>query len=548
MVQKDCVNQKIVCIGGPTGVGKTALAIQLANLFDGEIVSCDSIAIYKHLNIGSAKPTKDEQQQAKHYMIDIKEPNEEFSVAEYRNMAKKIIDDILSRGKLPIVVGGTGLYMKGLLFPLDLGHTDKSPEIRAKYKEIAEQKGGAYLLEYLKDIDPKSTEKLHDKDINRIIRAIEIFELTGKKKSDYQTKLESEFDYKLIFLNDDRKKLYERIDKRVLKMIDLGLENEVKELVENYNLSRDNQSMSGIGYKEFFDYFEGKIDKKQLIEQIQKNSRHYAKRQITWFKAMPNVCEYNYKDKDAIILDIKKFLHNWFICKSQLIILKWRYMKKDLKNLVIAIDGPAGAGKTTVAKALAGRLEIPYFSTGAMYRALALKCLRSGKNPENKDDAEQIAKSAKLSLKYANGKQSVILDGEDVTDMLYSDQISVGASQISVHKYVREKMVDIQRQVANQQNVIMDGRDIGSVVLPMAKYKFYLDADVNVRAKRRYDELLSKGSQISFEEVLQDMKERDFRDKNRDISPLIVCDDAVVIDSTNLSVEQVVDEFISKIK
>ena len=223
-------------------------------------------------------------------------------------------------------------------------------------------------------------------------------------------------------------------------------------------------------------------------------------------------------------------------------------MKKDLKNLVIAIDGPAGAGKTTVAKALASRLEIPYFSTGAMYRALALKCLRSGKNPENKDDAEQIAKSAKLSLKYANGKQSVILDGEDVTDMLYSDQISVGASQISVHKYVREKMVDIQRQVANQQNVIMDGRDIGSVVLPMAKYKFYLDADVNVRAKRRYDELLSKGSQISFEEVLQDMKERDFRDKNRDISPLIVCDDAVVIDSTNLSVEQVVDEFISKIK
>lgn len=222
-------------------------------------------------------------------------------------------------------------------------------------------------------------------------------------------------------------------------------------------------------------------------------------------------------------------------------------MKKDLKDLVIAIDGPAGAGKTTVAKALSKRLEIPYFSTGAMYRALALKCLRSGKNPENETDAENIAKNSTLSLKYENGKQSVILDGEDVTDMLYSDPISVGASQISVHKFVREKMVDIQRQVANQQNVIMDGRDIGSVVLPMARYKFYLDADVEVRAKRRYDELLSKGSKISFEEVLQDMKERDYRDKNRDISPLIVCDDAVVIDSTNLSVEQVVDEFISKI-
>lgn len=219
-----------------------------------------------------------------------------------------------------------------------------------------------------------------------------------------------------------------------------------------------------------------------------------------------------------------------------------------MNNLVIAIDGPAGAGKTTVAKALAKKLEIPYFSTGAMYRALALKCLRNGKNPENEADAEEIVKCAKLSLKYENGRQAVILDDEDVTDMIYNDQISVGASQISVHKFVREKMVELQRQVANSQSVIMDGRDIGSVVLPMAKYKFYLDADVNVRAKRRYDELISKGSEVSFEEVLEDMKERDYRDKNRDISPLIVCDDAVVIDSTNLSVQQVVEAFLSKIE
>ena len=308
MVQKDCVKPKIVCIGGPTGVGKTSLAIEIANLFDGEIVSCDSIAIYKHLNIGSAKPTQEEQTQAKHYMIDIKEPNEKFSVAEYRNMTKEIIQDILNRGKLPIVVGGTGLYMKGLLFPLDLGHTDKSQEIREKYKKIVNEKGCAYLLEYLKTIDPKSAEKLHDKDINRIIRALEIFELTGKKKSDYQTKLESEFDYKLIFLNDDRKDLYERIDKRVLKMIDLGLEDEVKWLLSEYNLTKENQSMSGIGYKEFFDYFDSKIDKNQLIEQIQLNSRHYAKRQVTWFKAMPNVCEYKYKEKNVILNDIKTFL------------------------------------------------------------------------------------------------------------------------------------------------------------------------------------------------------------------------------------------------
>ena len=241
-------------------------------------------------------------------MIDVKEPTENFSVAEYREYAKKYIDDILSRGKLPIIVGGTGLYMKGLLFPLELGKTDKNEKIREKYKRIAQEKGGAYLLEYLKQIDPKSAEKLHDKDINRIIRAIEIFELTGKKKSDYQTKMESEFDYKLIFLNDKRDVLYERINKRVEKMFDLGLEDEVKNFIKNFGLTRENQSMGGIGYKEFFDYFDSKITFEELIEQIKLNSRHYAKRQITWFKAMKDACEYNCNNQDVIIEDVKKFL------------------------------------------------------------------------------------------------------------------------------------------------------------------------------------------------------------------------------------------------
>ena len=309
MVQKNSLKPKIVCIGGPTSVGKTNLAIKLANLFDGEIISCDSIAIYKYLNIGSAKPTNQEQSLAKHYMIDIKEPFDEYSVAEYRNDTTKIIKDILDRNKLPIIVGGTGLYMKGLLFPLDLGHSKKSTEIREKYQRIVDEKGGEFLLEYLKQIDPISAEKLHAKDINRIIRALEIFELTGKKKSDFKTELISPYDYKLILLNDDRKQLYEKINYRTEKMFEMGLEEEVKNIVQTYNLTKNNQSMSGIGYKEFFDYFDKKISKEELIELIKLNSRHYAKRQLTWFKAMPNVKEYNCHDVEKIIDDVERFLN-----------------------------------------------------------------------------------------------------------------------------------------------------------------------------------------------------------------------------------------------
>ena len=309
MVQENCVKKpKLICIGGPTGVGKTALAIKLAKLFDGEIVSCDSIAIYKHLDIGSAKPTIEEQQQAVHHLIDIKQPNDEFSVAEYRDYAKDIISKIQAKNKLPIVVGGTGLYMKGLLFDMDLGHSERSNEIREKYKKIAEKHGGQYILDYLKTIDPESAEKLHAKDTLRIIRAIEIFELTGKKKSSYQTKFESEYDYLLILLNDDRKALYGRIDERVEKMMQAGLLDEVQSLIKNYHLTKDNQSMSGIGYKEFFDYFGQKISYEELLENIKKNSRHYAKRQLTWFKAMPNVKEYNCRNVDLIVDEVKEFL------------------------------------------------------------------------------------------------------------------------------------------------------------------------------------------------------------------------------------------------
>ena len=301
---------KIICIGGPTGVGKTALAIEIARLFDGEIISCDSIAIYKHLDIGSAKPTKDEQNLAKHYLIDIKEPYENFSCGDYREFAKEKILDILSRGKLPIVVGGTGLYMKTLLFPMELGNAPKSAEIREKYKKLANEQGNEYVYNYLKQIDEESANKLHPKELAKVIRAIEIYELTGVKKSSFKMNYESEFDYMLILLNDERKTLYERINKRVDTMLNNGLESEVKNLIDNYKLSQSNQSMQGIGYKEFFDYFQNKITYDELVDNIKKNSRHYAKRQLTWFKAMPNVDEFKYKDKDLILNKIKTFLED----------------------------------------------------------------------------------------------------------------------------------------------------------------------------------------------------------------------------------------------
>ena len=217
-------------------------------------------------------------------------------------------------------------------------------------------------------------------------------------------------------------------------------------------------------------------------------------------------------------------------------------------KLVIAIDGPAGSGKSTIAKILANKLEIAYISTGSMYRALALKCIKNHLEPTDGNVALKIAQSTSINVEYKNGEQLVFLDGEDVTTKLYTDKVSDYASKISVHKVIREKMVEIQRNIADKQSVVMDGRDIGSVVLPNANFKFYLDANVEIRAQRRYDELVSKGVKTTFEEVLSDMKERDIRDKSREISPLKICDDAIMIDCSHLSVVEVIEKFMSYIK
>lgn len=219
-----------------------------------------------------------------------------------------------------------------------------------------------------------------------------------------------------------------------------------------------------------------------------------------------------------------------------------------MKKLVVAIDGPAGAGKTTIAKELSKRLNIPFFSTGALYRAYALKCVQCGLDATDVQSAKQIALTTQLDVKYIDGNQHVILDGVDVTDKLHGDKISDVASLISAHKVIREHLENLQRNLASTQSIIMDGRDIGSVVLPQADFKFFLDADVHVRAERRYNELLQKGENVTYQNVLQELQERDYRDKTRKISPLVQCKDAIKIDCSSLTIEQVVEKFVEVIQ
>ena len=209
----------------------------------------------------------------------------------------------------------------------------------------------------------------------------------------------------------------------------------------------------------------------------------------------------------------------------------------------IAIDGPAGSGKSTIAKKLASKLGILFLSTGCIYRAMGLKCKNLGLDPKDEISAQKIL-DCKVDVKYIDGSQNVFLDGENVTNQINNEEIGAYASLISQHKCIREKCVEIQRLIASNQSMIVDGRDIGSVVLPMAKYKFYLDADVHERAKRRYKDLTQKGINTTLTEVEEELKQRDYNDIHRKLSPLVLCNDAIRVDSTNLSIDQVVDEFM----
>ena len=290
--------KKIIVICGPTASGKTALGIKIANDIKGEIVSADSMQIYKDMDIGTAKPTKEEQKMAKHYLIDFVSPDERYSVAQYKEDAKNAIREILKKGKRPIVVGGTGLYIDSLIYEIEYPQIEFDENYRKKLEKIARDNEGLQKLYNMAlEIDPDAMKKISSNDKKRIMRVLEIYNATGKTKTEQEIesrKNEPEFEYKVYAINWDRKLLYERIDKRVDIMIEQGLVEEVKNIVKKYN--KFPTAMQGLGYKEVVEYLNGNCTKEEMVEKIKKETRHFAKRQLTWFKKDKNTIWLNGED------------------------------------------------------------------------------------------------------------------------------------------------------------------------------------------------------------------------------------------------------------
>ncbi len=301
--------KKILVIVGPTAVGKTYVSIELAKKFNTEIISADSMQVYKYMDIGTAKVTKEEACGIKHHMIDLVEPDEDFSVSEFQKIAEKHIDEIHNKGKLPIIIGGSGLYLNSLLYDLDFGTVKSDEKVKKYYTDYHKEHGTDKLYELLLNIDPKACEKIHKNNVKRVIRALEVCHITGKKFSDMSTdirKPSNKYDFKIIGLEMDRELLYQRINKRVDIMIENGLIDEVKALLDK-GYTMDLSSMRGIGYKEIVEYLEGKVSLEEAIETLKQNTRHFAKRQFTWFKADKNIQWFditNLNEIDLIIEDI----------------------------------------------------------------------------------------------------------------------------------------------------------------------------------------------------------------------------------------------------
>lgn len=311
------MKKNIVIVAGPTASGKTACGIEIAKRLNGEIISADSMQIYKHMDIGSAKPTLEEMDGIPHHMIDVVSPDEEFSVALFRELSEKYIDDISSRGKLPIIVGGTGLYINSITYPLDFTDVAYDLEYREHLEKLAVEKGNQYIHEMLKDIDYESYERIHPNNTKRVIRALEVYKNTGKPISLYQKESQKrDIDYNVAYigLTMDRTKLYDRINKRVDKMFDMNLIGEVKNLLEmGYN--KNMNSMQGIGYKEVIDYINGLYTLTEVKDIIKQSSRRYAKRQLTWFRRESRIHWVNidmFDSFEAVIQNIIGYIEGYF--------------------------------------------------------------------------------------------------------------------------------------------------------------------------------------------------------------------------------------------
>ena len=304
----------MVILTGPTAVGKTALSIELAKKINGAIISADSMQVYKYMDIGSAKIMPEEMQKIKHYLVDELLPTDEFHVVKFQEMAKAALEEIYSDGKIPIIVGGTGFYIQGLLYDIDFSKQDADYEYRMELEAFAKEHGAQALHERLREIDPASYETIHANNIKRVIRALEYYHLSGKPISEHneqERQKESPYNFAYFVLNDDRKNLYDRIEKRIDVMMEQGLLEEVTRL-KQMGCHKDMVSMQGLGYKEILAYLDGEYSLEAAVDLLKKETRHFAKRQLTWFRRERDVIwfdksKYSY-DERMILEDMCKLL------------------------------------------------------------------------------------------------------------------------------------------------------------------------------------------------------------------------------------------------
>lgn len=296
--------KKIIIIAGPTCSGKSSIGLKIAKELNGVVISADSMQIYKHMDIGTAKTMENEMEGIEHLMLDVVAPDKEFSVSDYRDMTNELIE---KTDKTPIIVGGTGLYINSLIFPMQMGGVEKDEKLRAELKSILEEKGADYLHSILKDLDAETAEKIHPNNTKRVIRAIEIAKTGDKLKSQQNDKIMPYRDYILIGLDIPRQQLYNRINERVEIMFNSGLKDELDGLIKDKHLDFDMQSMKAIGYKEFKEFYEDKWTLDEVKDKIKQHTRNYAKRQMTWFRRYENIKWFNpLTDENKILEYIKR--------------------------------------------------------------------------------------------------------------------------------------------------------------------------------------------------------------------------------------------------
>ncbi len=308
--------KKLVILGGPTAVGKSDISVKLAKKIGGEVISADSMQVYKGCDIGSAKLSPEEMEGVPHYLIDVLDPTEEFDVARFQQMAKEALETIYSHGHIPILVGGTGFYIQALLYDIDFSEQEKDAACREQLKQYADEHGEKALHEKLAQVDPEAAEAIHPHNVKRVIRALEYYQQSGEKISAHnkqEREKKSPYDFRYFVLTDDRERLKARIDARVDQMIEDGLVEEVRKIKEA-GCKEDMTSMQGLGYKEILDYLNGACSLEEAVCRIKQSTRRYAKRQLTWFRREPDVIwidRSQYADENAVLQVILQNLKDW---------------------------------------------------------------------------------------------------------------------------------------------------------------------------------------------------------------------------------------------